>query len=158
MVITSSVKCLEHSVCRVTGESISVAHTVHVYVCTFALGCVARQARVRVLQHGTKSQFQGGNRSRRCQTGAQWALWCLNGGSVPPVSLVTRSVGTERGLPVSAGAGCCNTAVQDWMKPHNPQFHHLFQMVFISVEDFAWSFVAGSKICPPVEPWIRLQN
>lgn len=38
MVITSSVKCLEHSVCRVMGESISVAHTVYVYVCTFALG------------------------------------------------------------------------------------------------------------------------
>lgn len=124
MVITSSVKCSGCSVCCVTGVCC-------IYTLVFAhfgqCVCVC----VFILQHGLESQFQWGNRSRWCQTGAQRELWCLNGGSVLPVSLVTWSVGTQRGLPVSAWAGCCITAVQKQeKKPRNSSFIRYFLFEF----------------------------
>lgn len=126
------------------GECVSVALLPYAHLhwacCVPAWWCVC----VCVLQHGLESQFQGGNRSRWCQTGAQRELWCLNGGSVLPVSLVTRSVGTQRGLPVWMLCQCCPGTKNPLINPISSIiFKGLYTMVLYRLSKFCdpkWIF------------------
>lgn len=142
MVITSRVKCLGQCLPCNRGESNMCAHT---FLFSHLRWVCCLQACVCVLQHALESQYQGGNWSRGCQTGAQRELWCLNGGSVLPVSLVTLSVGTKRGLPVSACGGCWVTAAQEQNTLITPISSITSERFLFQIKDFTWSRISSAR-------------